>query len=89
MINFSGLVFIFRFLPIFMIIYCLVPNRYRDALLFAGSLVFYASGAKWFVLLLLALVVVNYLFGEMVWVMPGRPRRSGHRQMLIIITAFL
>ena len=88
MINFSGLVFIFRFLPIFMIIYCLVPNRYRDALLFAGSLVFYASGAKWFVLLLLALVVVNYLFGEMVWVMPGRPRRSGHRQMLIIITAF-
>ena len=27
MINFSGLVFIFRFLPIFMIIYCLVPRQ--------------------------------------------------------------
>ena len=85
MINFSGLEFIFRFLPVFMIIYWIIPSTYRDAFLFAGSLVFYASGAKWFTLLLLGLVFVNYLFGELVWVMPGRRRKTQQRQMLIAI----
>ena len=85
MINFSGLEFIFRFLPVFMIIYWIIPSTYRDAFLFAGSLVFYASGAKWFTLLLLGLVFVNYLFGELVWVMPGRRRKAQQRQMLIAI----
>ena len=72
MINFAGLEFIFRFLPIFMIIYWIIPSGYRDALLFLGSIIFYASGAHLFVILLLVLVFLNYLFGEMVWVMPGR-----------------
>ena len=54
MVNFAGIDFIFRFLPFFLLIYCLTPSRYRDAVLFAGSLVFYASGARFFVLLLLA-----------------------------------
>ena len=85
MINFSGLEFIFRFLPVFMIIYWIIPSTYRDAFLFVGSLVFYASGAKWFTLLLLGLVFVNYLFGELVWVMPGRRRKTQQRQMLIAI----
>ena len=85
MINFSGLEFIFRFLPVFLIIYWIVPSAFTDALLFAGSLVFYASGAKLFVLVLLGLVFVNYLMGEMVWVMPGRRRKVQQRQMLITI----
>lgn len=57
---------------------------YRDLLLFVGSLVFYASGAHLFVLLLVALVFLNYILGEMVWVMPGRPRRASHKKMLVI-----
>ena len=85
MINFAGLEFIFRFLPIFMIIYWIIPSAYQDALLFVGSLIFYASGAKWFVLLLLGLVFVNYLVGEMVWVPPRRRRKAQQRQMLVIV----
>jgi hypothetical protein len=46
MINFAGIEFIFRFLPIFMIIYWIIPSAYQDALLLVGSLIFYASGAK-------------------------------------------
>lgn len=87
MINFAGLEFIFRFLPIFMIIYWIIPSGYRDALLFLGSIIFYASGAHLFVILLLVLVFLNYLFGEMVWVMPGRRRKVQQRQMLIAIVA--
>ena len=85
MINFSGLEFIFRFLPVFLIIYWIIPSRYRDALLFVGSLVFYAFGAKLFVILLFLLVLVNYVLGEMVWVMPGRRRKVQQRQMLVTI----
>lgn len=84
-INFSGLEFIFRFLPLFLIIYYCIPESFRDPFLFLGSLVFYASGARWFVLLLLGLVFVNYIFGEMVWVMPGRVAKRGHRRMLATI----
>ena len=88
MVNFSGLVFIFRFLPVFLILYSLVPHKYRDAVLFAGSLVFYASGARLFVVLLLFLVVLNFLFGEMVWKMPGRRKQlSSRKPMLAAIIA--
>ena len=58
LVNFSGLEFIFRFLPVFLILYYLVPETLQDLVLFVGSLVFYASGARWFVLLLLGLVFV-------------------------------
>ena len=85
MVNFSGLEFIFRFLPVFLIIYWIIPSRYRDALLFVGSLVIYAFGAKFFVILLFLLVLVNYVLGEMVWVMPGRRRKVQERQMLVTI----
>ena len=88
MVNFAGIDFIFRFLPFFLLIYCLAPSRFRDAVLFAGSLVFYASGARFFVLLLLALVFVNFAFGDALWVMPGLAHRAWHRRLLFMIVAF-
>ena len=40
---FSSLVFIFRFLILFMLIYFLTPEKYRNMVLFAGSIIFYAA----------------------------------------------
>ena len=40
LVNFSGLEFIFRFLPVFLILYYLVPETLQDLVLFVGSLVF-------------------------------------------------
>lgn len=88
LVNFSGLEFIFRFLPIFLVLYYLVPETLQDLVLFVGSLVFYASGARWFVLLLLGLVFVNWFFGELVWVMPGKMARPIERRMLAVIIVF-
>ena len=89
LVNFSGLEFIFRFLPVFLILYYLVPETLQDLVLFVGSLVFYASGARWFVLLLLGLVFVNWFFGELVWVMPGKQARPIERRMLAVIVVFV
>lgn len=37
---FSSVLFLFRFLPIFMICYFLVPRKMKNLVLFLGSLVF-------------------------------------------------
>lgn len=58
---FSSINFIYIFLPIFLLFYWLVPQKYANAVLFIGSVVFYAVGEHvWFVLMLLSLLV-HYL----------------------------
>lgn len=63
MVNFAGLEFIFRFLPVFLIIYYALPGKYRDTVLLLGSLFFYAVGDPVFVLLLIVLTGINYRAG--------------------------
>ncbi len=57
---FSGLAFIFHFLPIFLIVYYIAKPRFRNIVLLLGSLVFYALGSPVYVLLLVVSVLVNY-----------------------------
>ena len=62
--SFAGLEFIFRFLPIFLLIYYVIPYKYKDMVLLLGSLVFYAMGEPVFLPVFLLLIWVNYLFGK-------------------------
>ena len=57
---FSSVGFLFRFLPIFMILYLIVPAKYRNAVLLLGSLIFYGVGEPYFVLLLILSILINY-----------------------------
>lgn len=57
---FSSLEFIFRFLPVFLIIYYIVPAKFKNFVLVAGSLYFYAVGEPVYVLLMILCMVVNY-----------------------------
>ena len=66
---FSTVEFIFIFLPVFLILYFLVPVQYRNLLLFAGSVVFYAAGTldkPVYILILLLSVIVNFALGRMI-----------------------
>ncbi len=67
MILFNSLGFIFRFLPIFLVIYCLVPARDREIVLLVGSLLFYTMGMKEMVLVLIGLTLVNYWLGSIIY----------------------
>lgn len=58
---FSSLEFIFRFLPIFLIIYCIVPKKFQNLVLFFGSLCFYALGELKYIPLILMSVGINYI----------------------------
>ena len=63
--SFTNLFFIGRFLPVFLIIYLIVPRKYKDFILFIGSILFYAYGERKMVVLLLALVFANYFLGKL------------------------
>ncbi len=60
---FSSLVFLFAYLPAVLTLYFLVPRRWRNAVLLAVSLLFYAWGEPVYLLVMLASTLSAYLFG--------------------------
>ncbi len=81
MINFASLGFIFRFLPVFMIVYLLTPDRLRTLVLAAGSLLFYASGSLPGTAAVVILTVINYMMGAAAWSRPGRRPDAGQQRL--------
>ena len=67
MILFNSLTFLFRFFPIFLAIYFLTPARFREVVLFFGSIIFYAMGGLRMAMGLTVLTVINYILGQMVF----------------------
>ncbi len=66
---FSSLEFIFLFLPAFMIVYGLVPTKYKNATLFAGSIFFYSMGVlkrPIYIVLFLLTILFNFIIGEFI-----------------------
>ncbi len=73
---FSSVGFLFRFLPIFMIVYLMIPAKYRNIILLAGSLIFYGVGEPYFVLLLVFSVVVNFALSRYMFWEPKSPQNN-------------
>ena len=63
---FSSIEFIFFFLPLSLILYFAVPLRFRNAVLLGTSLLFYGWGEPIYVLLMIATVSADYIFGLLV-----------------------
>lgn len=63
---FSSILFLFRFLPAFLILYFVVPKRARNLVLFLGSLVFYAWGEPVYVVLMLFSTLSDYIHGLLI-----------------------
>lgn len=59
--DFASFGFLFRFLPIFMFLYFVVPEKMKNLVLFLGSLVFYAWGDQRAFGILLISIVFDYL----------------------------
>lgn len=66
--NFCSLDFIFIFLPVFVLVHGLIPSRLKNAVLFAGSLLFYylASGGIYSFAWLIISTLGNYLAGVLI-----------------------
>ena len=88
MVVFSGIEFLFRFLPIFLAVYYITPQKYRNTTLLFGSIVFYAVGEPYFILLLLASVWLNYMLAKRNWWIAALLLDVGLLVMFKILGAF-
>ena len=63
---FSSIIFVFAFLPLVFLLYCLIPSiRRKNALLIAASLLFYAFGEPIYILLMLFSTLFNYVLARL------------------------
>ncbi|UFH55852.1 MBOAT family protein [Spirosoma sp. KNUC1025] len=63
---FSSGIFLFLYLPFFLLVYYLLPKYWHNAFLFAASLFFYAWGEGPVVLVLLLSTFINYVAGQLI-----------------------
>jgi len=63
---FSSPIFLFYFVPLTLLLYFIAPRHFKNHLLLAASLLFYAWGEPYAVFLMLLSIGGNYLLGRMV-----------------------
>ena len=61
---FSSLTFLYAYLPIVLAVYFLVPMRWRNLVLLIVSLFFYGWGESVYVLVMIASIIINWIFGN-------------------------
>ena len=60
---FSSLTFLFMFLPITLLVYFLVPDRFKNTVALIASLFFYAWGEPVYIVLMILSILFNYFSG--------------------------
>lgn len=80
---FSSLTFLFAYLPLVLAVYVLVPAKARNAVLFIVSLFFYGWGEPVYVLVMLASITVNWLFGLAIG--KARDRQTARRRLVLCL----
>ena len=63
---FSGVPFLFYFLPIVLVLYFLVPKKLKNAVLLLSSLFFYGWGEPRFLIFMLISIIQGYVFGLLI-----------------------
>jgi len=63
---FSGLTFLLLFLPLVLLVYFSVPQKFKNTVLFIFSLIFYAWGEPVYVILMVFSTVLDYTCGRIV-----------------------
>ena len=76
---FSSSIFVFAFLPIVLAVYYAAQRKYQNGILLLASLMFYAYGEPKFVFVMLASIVLNYLFALLL----GRTEKKRSRLLVL------
>lgn len=63
---FSGITFLYYFLPLMLALYFLVPGAAKNAVLLIASLIFYAWGEPQYVFLMITSIIVGYVSGLLI-----------------------
>ena len=63
---FSTILFIYYFLPLLLIVYFLMPSKYKNLVLLMFSLLFYFLGEPKYIIILLLSCIINYILGKQI-----------------------
>ncbi len=80
---FSSLTFLYAYLPIVLAVYFLVPIRWRNAVLLLVSLFFYGWGEPVYVLIMIASIIINWLFGKAISAKRSTDRQAAKRYLIL------
>ena len=82
---FSSLTFIFVFLPIFFIIYFLVPRKLKNLIILLFSLLFYAWGEIKYIPLLIFSSITDYVNGLLIY----KYKDSKKKKLFLLLSIFI
>ncbi|MDE7416068.1 MAG: MBOAT family protein [Lachnospiraceae bacterium] len=81
---FSSCIFLFFFLPIIYLLYCICPNiKVKNAVLILASLFFYAFGEPVYILLMIGSILINYVLARLI-----ASRQQGAKGILALTVLF-
>ena len=86
---FNSVIFIFAFLPIFLLIYYFVPKQFRNPVLLVGSLFFYAWGDPTYLILMLFSCFFNYYMGKEIGSQTEKDPSRKHNLIFAIVINLL
>ena len=78
---FTSISFLYYFLPVVLILYLIVPNKFKNVVLLLASIVFYFFGEGLYLLLILLEIVVAYIGATLI-------EKSHSKNTLIIFMSF-
>lgn len=78
---FSSITFLVYFLPVFLLLYHLAPNKFKNAVLLLGSIYFYAWGGPRFIFVILGTTFLDFF---LVNAMYNQKTVAGKRRFLIL-----
>lgn len=82
---FSSITFLFLFLPIVMAVYYLVPEKMKNPVLLAASIIFYAWGEPVYVVLMILSILLNYACGMDI-ALKAENERKARNSMIFVVT---
>lgn len=86
---FSSATFLFIFLPVVLVLYYIVPARWRNGILLAASLLFYSWSEPRFIALLLVSITADYFIARRMDLAEGGKRKGWLAGSLVLNLAIL
>ena len=80
---FSSITFLYYFLPILLIIYLIVPSKFKNIVLLMFSLLFYFYGEPKYILILLLSCFINYIAARLI-----EKYRNHSKKILILVILY-
>src|SRR6185295_1907141 len=82
---FSGITFLVYFLPLFILLYHLVPNKYKNGVILISSIYFYSWGGPRFVFVILGTTFLDFFLVDAM----SRQKTSSAKRTFLVLSLCL